>query len=228
MSHQALTCPKCGSAEIHFRKPRGDWTCDACLHAWTPTAEESAKPQPAAKARLFLSYGRGDAAELADRLEQDLALFGYAVWRDTRKIRSGKEWEHEIVDGLRSTQLVVALLSPHAVRRKGDAANPDDSESVCLDELSFARFACKTPIVPVMAIACEPPFVIFRLDDVELLQWREFGEAYQRGFRRLLEAIEAGLQGEVRYRRWEHRFQPFDFADYLFTKRRDFCGREWL
>ena len=31
-----------------------------------------------------------------------------------------------------------------------------------------------------------------------------------------------------RYRRWDDRLQPFDFADYLFTKRRDFCGREWL
>jgi WD40 repeat protein len=230
MSDQSAKCPQCGSTEIHFRQSRGDWVCDACEHKWrsVPAPEGSARSRPAAKTRLFLSYGRGDAAELAGRLEQDLAVFGYEVWRDTRKIRSGKEWEHEIVDGLRSTQLVVALLSPHAVRRKGDAANRDESDSVCLDELSFARFACKTPIVPVMAIPCEPPFVIFRLDYVELLQWREFGEAYQRGFRRLLEAIAAGLQGEVRYRRWEHRFQPFDFADYLFTKRRDFCGREWL
>ncbi|MGO9464334.1 MAG: AAA family ATPase [Isosphaeraceae bacterium] len=46
--------------------------------------------------------------------------------------------------------------------------------------------------------------------------------------RRLLAAIEAGLRGKVQYRPWEDRLQPFDFADYLFTKRRDFCGREWL
>ncbi len=117
------------------------------------------------------------------------------------------------------------------MRRGGDLNSPDDANSVCLDELSFARFECKTPIVPVMAISCKPPFVVFRLDYVEFLQWRDFGEAYQHGFRRLLEAIEAARTSPDkvwRYRRWDDRLQPFDFADYLFTKRRDFCGREWL
>src|SRR5262249_44111053 len=118
--------------------------------------------------------------------------------------------------------------SPHATRRSADPGNPDDLDSVCLDELSFARFGCKRPIVPVMAVPCEPPFVVFRLDYVEMTAWRDFGEAYRAGLRRLLEAVEAGLRGEVRYRRWEDRLRPFDFADYLYIKRRDFCGREWL
>jgi len=233
MNTQPAACPKCGSSEVHVRKSRGEWTCLDCKHDWRPdeVATTAAEPVSGPRVKLFLSYGRGDAAELADRLEQDLSLFGYEVWRDTRKIRSGKAWEEEIVDGLRSTQLVVALLSPHAVRKSGDPDSPDAADSVCLDELSFARFACKTPIVPVMAIPCKPPFVVFRLDYVELLQWRDFGEAYQNGFRRLREAIEAARTSPERvwrYRRWDDRLQPFDFADYLFTKRRDFCGREWL
>ncbi|MGO9464335.1 MAG: toll/interleukin-1 receptor domain-containing protein [Isosphaeraceae bacterium] len=169
MNSQPAACPNCGSSEVHFRKSREDWTCLDCKHDWRPEEAEAAaaEPAPGLRVKLFLSYGRGDAAELADRLEQDLSLFGYEVWRDLRKIRSGKAWEEEIVDGLRSTQLVVALLSPHAVRRSGDPNSPDDADSVCLDELSFARFACKTPIVPVMAIPCKPPFVVFRLDYVE-------------------------------------------------------------
>ena len=32
--------------------------------------------------------------------------------------------------------------------------------------------------------------MIFRLDYVEMLQWHDFGDAYQRGFRKLLEVIE--------------------------------------
>ena len=72
----------------------------------------------------FLTYGRRDAAELADRLDQDLSLFGYEVWRDTRKIRSGTDFLREIEDGLRGTQLVVALLSPHAVPRVGRPGQP--------------------------------------------------------------------------------------------------------
>src|SRR5262249_25071972 len=156
-----IACPKCGSVEVHARKTQGDWLCTDCLHAWH-TADDAEGAQTGPRARIFLSYGRGDAAELAGHLEQDLTLYRYDVVRDTREIRKGQHWEEEIVDGLRSTQLVVALLSPHAVRRRGRGSH-DDLDGVCLDELSFARFACKTPIVPVMAVPCEPPFVVFRL-----------------------------------------------------------------
>jgi hypothetical protein len=187
------------------------------------------EPKPAPKARLFLSYGRSDAKDLADRLKADLEARGFKVWQDTHRIRKGKEWEQEIVDGLRSTQLVIALLSPHAVRKATDPDNTGSDDSVCLDELSFARFDCKVPIVPVMAIPCPPPFIIFRLDYLDLQAWKESDDQYQQGLRRLIESIEAGLRGEPpRYRLWEDRLQPFDFASYLHDKRRDFSGRQWL
>src|SRR5262245_48224273 len=132
-----------------------------------PTSTGGTQPRP------FLSYGRRDAAPLADRLRQGLEGLGYEVWQDTRQVRAGKEWEAEIHDGLRSTQVVIALLSPHAVRRTGGPEGADGLDSVCLDELSFARFASPPiPIVPVMAVPCEPPFSIFRLDYVEMVQWQ--------------------------------------------------------
>ena len=171
------------------------------------------------KGRLFLSYGRADAEELAERLEADLSLRGFGVWRDRRKIRSGREWDDEIEAGLRTSQLVVAVLTPHAVRE----------ESVCRDELAFARFACKLPIVPALAEPCEPPFVIFRLDYIDLTAWRNSADQYKLGFKRLLDAIQAHFRGEPpRYRRWDDRFPQFDFGPFLYDKRRDFCGREWL
>ncbi len=221
MSNELAICPSCGSAEVHRRKSHGDWICDACLHAWA-SVESPAEPvraEPGPKGRLFLSYGRGDAGELAERLEQDLALLGYEVWRDTRKIRSGTEWDDAIEVGLRTSQLVVAVLTPHAVRE----------ESVCRDELAFARFACKLPIVPALAAHCEPPFVIFRLDYIDLTAWRDSVEQYKLGFKRLIDAIGAHLRGEPpRYRRWDTRLPQFDFGPYLYDRRKDFCGREWL
>jgi WD40 repeat protein len=171
------------------------------------------------KVRIFLSYGRADAEELAERLDVDLKRLGFGVWRDRRKIRSGREWDDEIAAGLRTSQLVVAVLTPHAVRE----------ESVCRDELAFARFACKLPIVPALAEPCEPPFVIFRLDYIDLTAWRDSPDRYKLGFKRLLDAIQAHLRGEPpRYRRWDDRFPQFDFGPFLYDKRRDFCGREWL
>ena len=83
-SDPPTTCPQCDSTEIHFRKSRGDWACDDCQHNWTPTAPPiRRRPRRLTKARLFLSYGRRDAAGLADRLDQDLSVFGYDVRRDT-------------------------------------------------------------------------------------------------------------------------------------------------
>jgi TIR domain len=105
MSAQPSACPNCGSTEIHHRKTRGYWSCDACDHKWTPTNSPlpSTEAKSAPRVRLFLSYGRRDAKELADRLKRDLEGRGYEVWQDTREIRSGTEWELEMEDGLRST-----------------------------------------------------------------------------------------------------------------------------
>ena len=45
---------------------------------------------------------------------------------------------------------------------KGVCPNsPDDLARVCLDELHLARFSCKVPIVPIMAVSCPPSFVIY-------------------------------------------------------------------
>jgi len=192
-----------------------------------PAAQPKPRAGPAKKPRVFLSYGRADAKELVDRLCVDLAARGYEVWQDTRQIRSHREWEEQIKDGLRSTQVVIAVLSPHAVRRSSDPNNPLQDDSVCLDEIAFARYLRK-PIVPVMAVQCEPPFTIFRLDYVDLCAWRESEAAYQAGLKKLLESIELALRGEVRYRRWDVELEPLDFTAYLEEKRRDFCGRQWL
>lgn len=162
------------------------------------------------KARLFLSYGRRDASELAGRLVSDLEAAGYHVWQDTRSIRAGNDWQSNIVDGLRSTQLVVALLSPHAVRSGNDPSNQQGDDSVCLDELTFARFT-EPPkhIVPVMAIPCEPPFCIFRLDYVDMHAWRDSEDQYATGFARLLDSIDAAMRNQIRYRDWDFNLQPW-------------------
>ena len=65
--------------------------------------EDVADGTPEPKPRLFLSYGRRDAEEIAERLEADLSLLGFDVWRDRRQIRSGKEWDDKIEAGLRSS-----------------------------------------------------------------------------------------------------------------------------
>ena len=195
--------------------------------AVTPPVE--AVPTPVdvvGKPKVFLSYGRRDAKEVAERLERDLEAAGYEVWMDVKKIGSGSMWQLAIEDGLREAQVVVSLLSPHAVRRVGDS---DAMDSVCLDELTFARTSSPpTPVVPAMVVPCEPPFIIYRLDYVHLTGWQESEQSYQAGLARLIEGIREALAGKVRYRLWEDRLRPLDFSDYMALKRKGFVGREWL
>jgi tetratricopeptide (TPR) repeat protein len=181
------------------------------------------------KVRIFLSYSRHDAQELADRLRVDLERIGYDVWQDTRQIRAGTQWEQEITYAIQHSHVLIALLSPYAVRVVGDPNNPDNQDSVCLDEISFARFSRHpTPIVPVMAVPCEPPFSIFRFHYEDLCGWRDAPDQYQDGLKRVLGAIEVALRGEVRYRSWVDQLKPWDFAPFLHEKRQYFCGRQWL
>ncbi|MEX2213222.1 MAG: TIR domain-containing protein [Phycisphaeraceae bacterium] len=182
----------------------------------------------ASKPRLFLSYGRADAAALAERLERDLIARGYEVWKDRVKILPGDDWREKIKDGILSTQVVIALLSPHAVRVSTDPGSPDHRDSICLDELSFAQFARKR-IVPVMAQPCEPPFCIFRLDYVDLAAWEKFPQQYEQGLARIQMSIDSALAGDPpTFRVWNEQLKPWDFSGFLHEKREGFVGREWL
>lgn len=238
---EATSCPKCDSLEVVWKSKANTWECSSCEarfeDAVAPVAEvpdlpaESKSaflPPPAdsAKPKIFLSYGRKDSFEVAKRLERDLEAAGYEVWMDVKKIGSGSIWQQEIENGLREAQVVVSLLSPHAVRRVGESHTMD---SVCLDELTFARTSSPpTPVVPAMVLPCEPPFIIYRLDYVHLTGWQQSEQSYQAGLTRLIEGIREALAGKVRYRVWEDRLRPLDFSDYMAQKRKGFVGREWM
>ncbi len=228
------TCPACQSTEIRFREKRSDWICDACDHRWQDdsTPAESAGDTGPLKGplKIFLSYGRHDAQELAEKLAVDLASQKHEVWLDTRRILPGESWQHEITDGLRSAQLVIYLMSPHSVRTRHSPESTDGLDSVCLGEIAYALFnPPPRSIVPVMAAPCEPPLAIYHLDFVELTRWRDSESQYRAGFDRVLQFIDVARQKKPpRYRRWFHQLQPWDFASFLYDKRKNFTGREWL
>jgi WD40 repeat protein len=178
--------------------------------------------------RLFLSYGVHDASELAERLCRDLAARGYQVWQDVNRIRAGRPWDEEVQNGLRNSQVLLALLSPQSVRRARDPGNPTATDSVCLNEIEYAQRARKIPIVPVRVVSCEAPFAIYRLHQIDFRCWRESEATYQGGLIQICAGIEAALRGETLERHWSPSFEPWDFAPFLLEKRNHFTGRQWL
>src|SRR4030095_8482615 len=155
----------------------------------------------------------------------DLEAGGYSVWQDEKRIRSGSAWTDEIRQGLRESDLVIALLSPHAVRRKGWGLNPDDQDSVCLDEIEYAVDACRVPVLPLMAVSCEPPFRIFRLQHLDFRAWQESAARYEDLKKTLLAAVADCLAtGRAPLRKWERLPEPWDFTAFLAARRQRVTG----
>jgi hypothetical protein len=176
--------------------------------------------------RIFVSYGRRDAREFVDKLVADLARVGFEVWRDTDALQAPHPWDVQIQNALKDADVVISVLTPHAVRTGGSSA--DGSESVCLDELAFARFRQPpTPIVPILVLQCDPPFVIYRLQYIDFLGTLADAACYSHAFDELVRTVKAVAGGALpKYR--TQIFEPLDFDLYLRAKTRDFVGREWL
>jgi hypothetical protein len=182
--------------------------------------------------RIFESYGRGDASALAARLRRDLKAHDFEVWQDVDRLHGGVLWDERIREALSNSEAVVAILSPHATR--SGAGSSDQLDSVCLDEIAFARDLPR-PIVPVMALACKPPLTIYRLHCVDMQGWEEDEARYTAAFDELLRSIELARSGDPALRGFVGALNPdrqlteiLDTTAFLENKRQNFTGRTWL
>ena len=180
----------------------------------------------ASKPVVFVSYGRRDAAEFVDRLVVELARHGFDVWRDTARIYAGSRWDDALADAIDACDAVVAVLSPHAVRRQTGGGGID---GVCLDELSYARFGpAPKPVVPVKILECPIPFSIFRLSYVDMMEWRQSSQEFKQGVGKILQGLKAALRRDPPELREPDGSIALNQGPYLYEKRAGFVGREWL
>lgn len=179
----------------------------------------------AARPVVFVSYGRSDAAGFVDRLVPELACRGFDVWRDVTRIQPGSRWEDAIADAIDACDAVIAVLTPHAVRRQTSGG----IDGVCLDELSYARFGpSPKPVIPVKILECQIPFSIYRLSYVDLLKWSQSSQDLTRGIDKIVQGLEAALRGDQPELRQFNGPIALDQGPYLHEKREGFTGREWL
>ncbi len=66
------------------------------------------------KRRIFISYAREDAVELAFRLRDSLIAAGHNAWMDTSEIHAGTSWSRDLEDAIERSDIVLALLSASA------------------------------------------------------------------------------------------------------------------
>lgn len=190
----------------------------------------SQPPDPPAglhRAFIFQSYGWKDAADVAARLKRDLEAHGYDIWMDIERIAPGESFPQKIEEAIRRADMMLALLSPHSVRLSGDPGN-DGGASVCNNELLQAHGTGK-PILPVVVVPCETPWILNILPKVDLTRWAESQEAYDAGLRELVASIAAiSTEGRSLYIPQLQRLRALDFTSELVHRSRDFTGRDWL
>ena len=67
--------------------------------------------------RIFISYGRQDALEFARRLAYDLEhRANRQVWLDMKDIEKGRWFEVTVEEGIRSSHVILAVISPYSLR----------------------------------------------------------------------------------------------------------------
>jgi hypothetical protein len=130
--------------------------------------------------------------------------------------------------GIEEADVVLVLMSPHSVRLPGDSANPDNGASVCLNEIILAH-GDRKPIVPVVVVPCEPPFLINIIKRIDLSKRTQDDATLRDGVHDILDAIEAARQrGSSIYIPQLERLHPLDFRNELVRGAGQFTGRKWL
>jgi WD40 repeat protein len=61
---------------------------------------------------VFISYAHKDGADVAQRLQRDLASQGFDAWLDQRRLHSGGVWTIEIEQAIDKSEVLLALMSP--------------------------------------------------------------------------------------------------------------------
>jgi hypothetical protein len=175
---------------------------------------------------VFLSYGRMDASELAEKLKADLEVRGFRIWRDVSSLGGATSWDGQIERAISGSDLLLALMSPHATRRIGDAAS-SANDSVCLDEIAYARFGpAPIPVVPVMAVPTQPPLLLIRqqyLDFVGALGTPKYTEA--------LDLLVDWIKTAIRTPHLpisDPAAEIFGLESLVSYNAREYTGREWL
>src|SRR3954470_15385901 len=93
---------------------------------------------------IFVSYSRKDL-DWVRELVKDLEAAGLPVWLDVHKLKPGVVWDSEIERALRSTDVLLVVLSEYSA-----------TSTNVLDEISFA-LSRNRPVVPVLYRTCEIP-----------------------------------------------------------------------
>ncbi len=115
---------------------------------------------------IFISYARADSAFVL-KLAEDLEKAGIDIWLDQKKIAAGKKWDREIDIALKSSGILILVISPKSAI----------SDNVA-NEVLFAINKRKTVIPVIIEQTEDIPFNWERFQRIDLTKDYEQGLNY--------------------------------------------------
>jgi formylglycine-generating enzyme required for sulfatase activity len=128
-------------------------------------------------ARVFISHATPDRSFVEREIIPLLEKHGIQTWYARTDIQGASEWERAILNGLRSCDQLLVVMSPRSARSKWVKR-----------EVDWA-FAKERPVVPVMLEDCDPDDFHFGL---AAIQFVDFRGGTQAGRQRLLDVFRGG------------------------------------
>lgn len=225
MSNVSLICPHCGSYDVLAGKK---WCiCDNCGERF-----QNADTSAGKKMKLFVSYSHKEE-EICTRIVRELQKRGHQVWFDHDKINAGADWREEIVEGIKSSNGVIAFLSESSVRNPG----------VCLNEL---RIAIGVRGGNIKTVLLEPESKVRAPSSISYIQWLDMSEWRDKStmdeedfeawfadkFQELLRVIESpenmGFSGQISSIKEALPLISYDTSKQSSLISQPFVGRKWL
>lgn len=124
--------------------------------------------------QIFMSYVQADEA-FASALTLQLNESGANVWMDIHHAEPGRNWTASIEQALSESHMMIVVLSPEALA----------SQHVLVEWQAYLE--AHRPVVPVMAVYCDPPGPLRTRTPVDFTRERDFNKAFHRLTMRLIE-----------------------------------------
>ncbi len=126
-------------------------------------------------AKIFISYAREDAVRVK-RCQQKLRDAGYATWMDKINLHAGQDWEKEIKDSLKSSDVVIFFISRNTNRND----RYFQRELIYVLEIK-KEYGIKPVVVPACLDDCSVPAGLEQFQKINIFK--------KGGWERLLEDI---------------------------------------
>ncbi len=151
-----------------------------------PHDAPSASMSPPEAFDVFISYAREDE-EAAERIVQRFNSRGIRAWYDRAAILPGQNWQRTIKQAVKRCSIFLALMSSRSVNKRGFVQKEIRLALDVLDEFP----PDSVYLIPARLDDCQPVH-----DKLREIQWVDLFPNFDRGFERILDALQAmGVEG---------------------------------